>query len=59
MLQEINPSYIDNLLHLTLVEMKLNRFHPQQLQEWQILELITEKEKLKVEKKVYLEQKSD
>ena len=41
-LQEINPSYLDNLLHLTLVEIKLNRFHPQQLQEWQILELITQ-----------------
>jgi predicted O-linked N-acetylglucosamine transferase (SPINDLY family) len=41
-LQEINPSYLDNLLHLTLIEIKLNRFHPQQLQEWQILELITQ-----------------
>lgn len=41
-LQEINPSYLDNLLHLTLVEIKLNRFDPQQLQEWQILELITQ-----------------
>ncbi len=41
-LQEINPSYLDNLLHLTLVEIKLNRFHPQQLQEWQILELINQ-----------------
>ncbi|MDY7048305.1 MAG: O-linked N-acetylglucosamine transferase, SPINDLY family protein [Microcystis panniformis WG22] len=41
-LQEINPSYLDNLLHLTLIEIKLNRFHPQQLQEWQILELIAQ-----------------
>ncbi|TRT78564.1 MAG: O-linked N-acetylglucosamine transferase, SPINDLY family protein, partial [Microcystis flos-aquae Ma_QC_C_20070823_S18] len=41
-LQEINPSYLDNLLHLTLIEIKLNRFDPQQLQEWQILELITQ-----------------
>jgi predicted O-linked N-acetylglucosamine transferase (SPINDLY family) len=41
-LQEINPGYLDNLLHLTLIEIKLNRFHPQQLQEWQILELITQ-----------------
>ncbi len=41
-LQEINPSYLDNLLHLTLIEIKLNRFDSQQLQEWQILELITQ-----------------
>ena len=41
-LQEINPGYLDNLLHLTLIEIKLNRFDPQQLQEWQILELITQ-----------------
>jgi predicted O-linked N-acetylglucosamine transferase (SPINDLY family) len=39
-LREINPSYLDNLLRLILVEIKLNKFHPQQLQEWQILDLL-------------------
>ncbi|MEG3436148.1 O-linked N-acetylglucosamine transferase, SPINDLY family protein [Pannus brasiliensis CCIBt3594] len=43
-IREIVPDYLDNLLRLILVEARLDRFHPDRLQEWDIIDLVATRE---------------
>jgi predicted O-linked N-acetylglucosamine transferase (SPINDLY family) len=39
-IREINAEHLDNLLHLIQLEIELKQFHPQKLQEWQVIQLL-------------------
>jgi predicted O-linked N-acetylglucosamine transferase (SPINDLY family) len=39
-IREINAEHLDNLLYLIQLEIELKQFHPQKLQEWQVIQLL-------------------
>ena len=39
-IREINVEHLDNLLYLIQLEIELKQFHPQKLQEWQVIQLL-------------------